>query len=226
MPGVKTEREFDVEDYDHFYTDEMHFVELSEEQALRANEHIPRFGWAFDIVEELKPKNLVDLGCLEGSFILTVANQLGLDVTGVEMNKEAVTIGRERAKKHGLKAKFYQSSAEDFLGKTKQKFDVITCFEVLEHVKDPTALLKLIDKALAPGGTVLVSTPAFESPTYGKDDEQNKCHIRLYTMKDDDYEEYNKYGTLRKATSITKQIGKDRIKEMAVYSELINLRYV
>lgn len=44
-------------------------------------------------------------------------------------------------------------------------------------------------------------------------------------MEDEDYEAVNKYGNTRKATSITKEIGKDRIKEMGVYSELINVEY-
>jgi 2-polyprenyl-3-methyl-5-hydroxy-6-metoxy-1,4-benzoquinol methylase len=93
---------------------------------------------------------------------------------------------------------------------------MVTAFELLEHVKDPKLLLKEIDRVLAPGGSVLISTPAFESPLYGKDDEKNKCHIRLYTMESEDYEAKNKYGNVRKATSIHKEIGKERIKEIGV----------
>ena len=65
---------------------------------------------------------------------------------------------------------------------------MVTCFEVIEHVKDPKRYLKLIDQVLSPlCRSVLISTPDFESPIYGKDDEQNKCHIRLYTTADKDY---------------------------------------
>ena len=70
-----------------------------------------------------------------------------------------------------------------------------------------------------------MSTPAYESPLYGADDEKNKCHIRLYTTADEDYEQPNKYGNVRKATSITKEIGPDRIKDLGVYSQLINVLY-
>lgn len=222
---MKTERDFKLSDYDKWYTDEMTFVPLSDKQFLNADEYLPRFGWALDIVREVKPKTLLDLGCLEGSFALTVAKKLGIEVAGVEMNKEAVKLARERAKKHNLKATFYQTSAEDYLGHTARRYSVITCFELLEHVKDPRRLLKLIDKVLAPGGTVLISTPAFESPDFGMDDESNKSHLRLYTTEDEDYEAVNKHGHKRKATSIVKQVGKDRIKSMGVYSELINLHY-
>jgi 2-polyprenyl-3-methyl-5-hydroxy-6-metoxy-1,4-benzoquinol methylase len=98
-------------------------------------------------------------------------------------------------------------------------------FEVIEHVKNPRVVLEMIDKVKTKGGTVLISTPDFEAPTYGKDDEQNKCHIRLYTTAAEDYEAVNKYGNTRKATSLSKAIGEERIVDMGVYSELINVQY-
>jgi len=109
---------------------------------------------------------------------------------------------------------------------------MIVCFEVIEHVLDPELLIKLIDKVKSEDGQVLISTPAFESPTFGKNDVANKCHIRLYTMADEDYEEMTDKPDpqtgktyMRTATSMPKQVGKDRIIEMGVYSELINVRY-
>jgi 2-polyprenyl-3-methyl-5-hydroxy-6-metoxy-1,4-benzoquinol methylase len=218
------DKTFNEDIYEEFYEDH-HFEPLSERDALNAHEVIPRFGWAFDIIDDLHPDRVLDLGCLDGSFVLTVGHNVGCDVTGVDLTKDGIEIAKRRAKQHGINGDFYQGTIEDFLEKTTKKWPVITCFEVLEHVKDPKRLLKLIDDHLEPGGSVLVSTPAFESPYYGADDEENKCHIRLYTTKDEDYEKVNKYGTLRKATSITKEIGKSRIKEMGVYSELINVWY-
>ncbi len=227
MVGKYTEKEFDKHDYDEFYENH-HFQPLREDHALAAHEIIPRFGWAFDKVEELKPQTLLDLGCLDGSFGLTIAKHLGVDVTGVDLTKDGIAIATERAEKHDLPAIFHQGKIEDWLqfyAKQGKTFDVVTCFEVLEHVDNPAELIKLIDEVLAPGGSVLISTPSFESPIWGADDEANKCHVRLYTMEDKDYEKVNKYGTLRKATSISKEIGKNRIKEMGIYSELINVWY-
>lgn len=226
MSKTKSEKDFKMEEYDEFYTEHMDFVSIPENLFLTVHEFIPRFGWAFDQVGELKPKNLLDLGCLDGSFALSIANHYKIPTTGVDMNKRSTAIGNERAKKYGVTTTCIQSAAEDFLEACEpHSFDVITFFEIIEHVKDVPRLLKLIDRALAPGGSVLVSTPAFESPNFGKDDEVNKCHIRLYTLEPEDYEEVNKYGTLRKATSLYKEIGPDRIQEAGVYSELINARY-
>lgn len=227
MVGKYKETDFDLDNYEEFY-EEHHFQPLSDEDALNAHEVIPRFGWAFDKIAAIRPKTVLDIGCLDGSFALTVGHHLGAEVTGIDLTKDGINIARERAKEAGIKAEFYQGYAEDILeklAKEGKKFDVVSFFEIIEHVKDVPRLLKAIDSVLAPGGTVLCSTPAFESPVWGMDDEKNKCHIRLYTTRDEDYEAVNKYGTTRKATSITKEIGKDRIKEMGVYSELINVMY-
>lgn len=221
------DRTFKEEIYEEFYENH-HFQPIPEKDCYNVHELIPRFGWAFDKIEELKPKTLLDLGCLDGSFALTVARHLRLDVTGVDLTKDGIDLAKQRAKNASIEAEFIQGTVEDALEqfiKEGRKFDVVTWFELIEHVSDVQKVIKLIDQVLAPGGFVLTSTPDFESPFYGKDDEDNKCHIRLYTTADEDYEAVNKYGNTRKATSITKEIGKDRIKEIGVYSHLINVHY-
>lgn len=227
MIGQNKDTEFDYENYETFY-EHHRFVPTKDGDAGNIHEIIPRFGWGFDVAEEYEPKTLLDLGTLDGSFPITVARHLGTKVTGVDLTVDGIELARERAEKFGLDAEFYQGTIEDALRDFKAEgktFDMVTCFEVIEHVKDPHLLLELIDQVLAPGGRVLISTPDFESPLYGKDDEKNKCHIRLYTTADEDYEAENKFGNVRKATSITKEIGKQRIQTIGVYSHLINVMY-
>ncbi|CAB4183278.1 SmtA SAM-dependent methyltransferases [uncultured Caudovirales phage] len=227
MVGQHSDKEFKIEDYENFY-EHHQFGETSDEDAESVHEIVPRFGWGFDIVEEFKPKNLLDLGTLDGSFPITISKHFDIPVTGIDLTKDGIGLAKERAKRLGLDATFLQGTIEDRLrqlSKEGKKFDLITCFEVIEHVKDVSVLLKLIDEVLAPDGNVLVSTPDFESPLYGKDDEKNKCHIRLFTIADDDYEGTNKYGNVRIATSMSKSVGKERVKELGVYSHLINCRY-
>lgn len=223
----KHDTKFSLENYEEFY-EHHNFEPIPEALCLTVNEVIPRFGWALDTIEELGAKNLLDLGCLDGSFALSVADQLGIDVVGVDLTKDGINIALERTSKFKLPAQFYQGFVEDWLEtfiKEGRKFEVVTFFELIEHVEDVQKVLKLIDQVLAPGGSVLVSTPDFESPLFGADDEVNKCHIRLYTTAKEDYERPNKFGTVRKATSIWKEIGEDRIKEINVHNELINCRY-
>lgn len=225
------ERDFPDHDYDEFYQDHF-FQPVSDDDAINAHRIFPRVAWALDIAKEIKPKNILDLGCLEGYAVLTLTKHVdGVRLgVGVDLSKDGIELGRKRAKANNLPVRFYKESIEDYLYRVKemgqnQQFDLVMLFEVMEHVKNPKTVLKLVDNVLAPGGTVLISTPAFESPTFGKDDEQNKCHVRLYTLKDEDYEEPNKYGNVRKATSLPKQIGKERIISAEVFSELIHMRY-
>lgn len=212
--------------YEQFYSDHF-FQPVSDDDAINAHRILPRVAWALDIAREIKPKKVLDLGCLEGYAVLTIAKHVDSveSGVGVDLSEDGIALACARGNKLSKPCVFLQDSIEHYMEETTAKFDLIMAFEVMEHVKDPELVFRLIDKVLAPGGTVLISTPAFESPTYGKDDEQNKCHVRLYTMKDEDYEEVNKYGNLRKATSLSKQVGKSRIINMEVFSELIHLRY-
>ena len=244
MVGSNHESNFSLENYEEFYEDH-HFQPFSEDEALYVNEYIPRYGWAYDFVDELvsemkpgqEPLRILDLGCLDGSIDLTLCNAFGefVETTGVDLTKDGIAIARERAEKHGFNASFNQGKIEDWLDyfiKQGMTFDVIIMFEVIEHLKDVRAVMEQLDLVQADGGHILISTPDFEAPTYGQDDEQNKCHIRLYTTEDNDYDAINKYGNWRTATSMPKEIGKGdaaeghkRIKEMEVVSELINVRY-
>lgn len=230
MSRTYHEDKFEEMDYEEFYSDH-YFQPFDDATAININEVLPRGQWALDVANEIKAKAVLDLGCLEGFIVLTLANNVPSvkQGVGVDLSKDGVSLGTQRAIKFDLPVSFYQMTLEAYLEGCVEKgqhFDLITLFEVMEHVKDPEYVLELVDKVKTPKGTVLISTPDFEAPTYGKDDEQNKCHVRLYTTADEDYEAKNKYGNTRKATSITKQIGKERVKDMEVINELINVRYV
>lgn len=229
MSGRLTEEDFKIEDYENFY-ESHYFQPFSDEVAINANEVLPRVSWALDVAQEIEPRSVLDLGCLEGFTALTLANNVFSvkEGVGVDLSKEGIDLGKERAVRFELPVEFYQMTLEAYLEgciAKKKTFDLICAFEVMEHVKDPELVFELMDKVKSENGTILISTPDFEAPTYGKDDEKNKCHIRLYTTADENYEGVNKYGNTRKATSLSKAIGKDRIIEMEVMNELINLRY-
>jgi 2-polyprenyl-3-methyl-5-hydroxy-6-metoxy-1,4-benzoquinol methylase len=225
MVGQNKDTEFQIENYEEFY-EHHNFQPIAEKDVFIVHELIPRFGWAFDQIEGLGAKHILDLGCLDGSFLLTCARHLDTVGTGIDLTMDGVQIGKERAAKYSLPVYFHQGTIEaQIRGFKPHSFDVVTMFELIEHVKDVPAVLKAIDRVLKPGGSVLLSTPAFESPAYGMNDEQNKCHIRLYTTRPEDYDAVNKFGHTRHATSIYREIGADRIKECSIHNQLINVRY-
>lgn len=107
----------------------------------------------FDIesLVKLKKGTLLDVGCGSGNK-LHQAKQLGWDVTGLEIDPNAVKAARESGL-NVIQGDFRQ------LEQLEDKFDCIICSHVVEHVHEPTELLTLITKALKPQGTFILSLP-------------------------------------------------------------------
>jgi len=113
---------------------------------------------------------ILDMGCGTGKN-LEVFNQLGT-ATGIDVSKEAIKFCQQR----GLKRVSRQS-----LLKTNFKsssFDVITLFDVVEHVDDQKAIAE-IKRLLKPGGITIITVPAF-SWLWSRWDEE-LYHHRRYT---------------------------------------------
>lgn len=91
----KHDTKFDMENYEEFY-EHHNFEPIPEKLCTTVNEVIPRLGWAFDKIEELEAKTLLDLGCLDGSFALTVGHQLGLTVTGVDLTQDGLILPKNK----------------------------------------------------------------------------------------------------------------------------------
>jgi SAM-dependent methyltransferase len=100
---------------------------------------------------------LLDIGCATGT-LMEVARDLGWQVTGIDPNPKALTEARRR----GLTV--HQTEVERMVGSLPgEKFDCIVMSEVLEHLLDPVGALAMVQRLLAPGGHVMVSTPNTDS---------------------------------------------------------------
>lgn len=227
------ENNFDINNYEEFYESHV-FAPLPDDRALNAHRIIPRISWALDVAKELKPKSVLDLGCLEGYSALTIANHVDSveRIVGVDLSEDGIALANSRKPLVKASCEFIQQSIEEYLEQCEEKFDMVVCFEVIEHVLDPELLVNIIDKVLTENGQVLISTPSFESPIFGKNDVANKCHIRLYTTKEEDYDEMADKPDpdtgkpyIRTASSMPKLLANKDIIEMEVVSELINVRY-
>jgi SAM-dependent methyltransferase len=91
------------------------------------------------------PGSVLDIGSSLGVF-LELARSRGWEVAGVEPGARA----RARAK-----AEFGLSLNASLAEAQGRKFDLVTFWEVVEHAKDPRALLTAARDLLAPGGTVV-----------------------------------------------------------------------
>lgn len=104
------------------------------------------------------PGRLLDVGCYTGLFVES-AQQIGYDAYGIEPSHAAVA----HAHKRGLDS-VVQGTVDQMGSHYKDdSFDVITMFDVIEHVTNPLETIQMVKKKLAPGGLLVISTPDFSS---------------------------------------------------------------
>ena len=108
-------------------------------------------GHRFFLSDPKVPKNgrLLDVGCGVGNF-LSAARQAGFEVTGIELNQNAIRFARET---YGLRELFAIRPDEFHTARPEKTFDVVTFFEVLEHQGDPQGFLNTAQRCLANGDT-------------------------------------------------------------------------
>jgi len=114
-------------------------------------------GHRFFLSDAKAPKKgrLLDLGCGVGNF-LAAARDAGFDVAGIEMNRNAVEFARQH---YRLTSVFAMRPEEFGVSHEREKFDVVTFFEVLEHQENPKGFLAAATQCLAPGGFIALSVP-------------------------------------------------------------------
>jgi 2-polyprenyl-3-methyl-5-hydroxy-6-metoxy-1,4-benzoquinol methylase len=96
--------------------------------------------------------DLLDVGCAQGFFLFN-ASKAGYTTKGVEMSQDAVAYAR---KEFGLDV---EAKPFEELRFAENHFDVVTLWQVLEHVPYPLMMLKEVHRILKPGGLLVVSTP-------------------------------------------------------------------
>jgi 2-polyprenyl-3-methyl-5-hydroxy-6-metoxy-1,4-benzoquinol methylase len=117
---------------------------------------IKRYHEILDSFEPYRKTNkLIDVGCGIGYF-LEEAKKRGWEVYGTEFTDEAIEI----CSKKGIKMNKGVLTPNNY---TSQEFDVITSFEVIEHINNPQEELAHFYKILRKGGLVYCTTPNFNS---------------------------------------------------------------
>jgi len=122
---------------------------------------------------------LLDIGCGEGVFV-NYSSQKGFNSSGIDFSKEAIELGR---KQYGLKTLFHCS-----LFKLKEEvrisgFDIVTFFEVLEHLDRPKEFLAETKTFLKKGGYVALSVPFRDRWPFREFNDYPPHHLTRWTEK-------------------------------------------
>ena len=107
------------------------------------------------ISKSIKSLKVLDIGC-GGGILCEPLARLGADVTGIDENEKAISVAKEHAKKMNLKINYKLGSIND--ANFQEKFDIITCMEVLEHVQSVDLLIKKSKESLKNDGFFVGST--------------------------------------------------------------------
>lgn len=106
------------------------------------------------LVETRSGRRLLDVGCGRGVF-LDVARAHGLDTTGLEPSPVAASVAAQR---HPVIA-----TPVAAVTPSVGQFDLITLWDVLEHLDDAGASLRSLRSLLSPGGSLVILTPMMGS---------------------------------------------------------------
>ena len=90
---------------------------------------------------DLKDKTLIDVGCGGGLLCENLAEH-SKEVKGIDMSNEAIEIAKTHQTLKNLKIDYEEIALEGLLKKSKKKYDVLTCMELVDHVPDPEKLIK------------------------------------------------------------------------------------
>ena len=116
-----------------------------------------RLTWIENIVS-LKGLRVLDVGC-GGGILADAMARKGADVLGIDLASKALKVAQLHALETQTEGVHYQEiSAEALAAEQPGRFDVVTCMEMLEHVPDPSSVVKACATLVKPGGHVFFST--------------------------------------------------------------------
>ena len=116
-----------------------------------------RLEWIHQLAP-LTGKQALDVGC-GGGILADAMARKGAQVLGIDLATKSLKV----AQLHALEAqtegvRYREVSAEALAAEAPASFDVITCMEMLEHVPDPSSVVRACSELVRPGGWVFFST--------------------------------------------------------------------
>ncbi len=148
-------------DIGKFYPDDYapHLPKSSESKrpGLIVRPKIERYHFASIWTSLNKQSRLLDVGCGNGRFLYEIQSFVGCKVYGIDISQIAVDAAKNN---YGLDIFKGAITEAPFLN---NYFDVITAWSYLEHVNNPSEVLREMYNMLKPEGNCVISCPNFDS---------------------------------------------------------------
>jgi SAM-dependent methyltransferase len=134
--------------------------------------HLAAYLYARELARD---RQVLDAGCGEGFGTVLLA-ETARRVTGIDYSSEAVAAAGAAYKRPNLE--FRQLDVYKLPG-LDLRFDLITNFQVIEHLPDPAKFLTAVGSALKPNGVLMLTTPNRLTSV-----SENPYHLREYTAEE------------------------------------------
>lgn len=108
-------------------------------------------------IKPLKNIKLLDIGS-GGGLVCKPMYEFGADVTGIDANEHNTKASMAYARERNLDIKYINNTVENYILENNEKYDVILCLEVIEHVANPKEFVQNISKLLKHDGILIFST--------------------------------------------------------------------
>jgi len=136
------------------------------------HEHLARYNFASQLTHG---KRVLDVGCGVGYGSQRIAQLGAASVTAFDLSADAI---RHAGLHYAHPAvEFSVGNAQSF--SFERQFDIVLCFELIEHVENPERVLQCISRVLAPDGVLVMSTPRALA--------EKRTHFHVYEFTLDEY---------------------------------------
>ncbi|GAA3571772.1 class I SAM-dependent methyltransferase [Snuella lapsa] len=132
--------------YDALWSKRLRMNYLQMRRSIKILQYLSR------IMHGNKQVRVLDLGCGDGRFTAFVGEFVTTDA--IELSEEAVKIAQQQHPH----VRFFQGSALEYPFE-KGYYDVVISQEVIEHIEDQDAYLRVCYEVLKPGGYLIMTTP-------------------------------------------------------------------
>ena len=147
--------------------------------AVHASEHFSRYQL---LRRKCEGRRVLDAACGEGFGCFLLAEWGAKEVVGIDIAEQAITRARQLFQHE--RVTFYQHDLEnvDVLFQGEPPFEVVGCFETIEHLKNPGRFLKALQRIVRPDALIVITCPNDHCSLAPW--QSNPYHLAQYTFEE------------------------------------------